>query len=105
MRYWCAASLIAWGLLSLAGLYWRLLQASSATIIYLAMGAGCVANWFRNRTFHCGISAPVLLIAGVVSLLLEMHVIYVNSNLVPSVVLIGVGIAFLLEWRYAVRSG
>ena len=53
--YWFAASLIAWGLLSFVGIYWRPFRALSATIIYLAMAAGCAANWFRNRTLHCGI--------------------------------------------------
>jgi amino acid permease len=44
------------------------------------------------------------LIAAVVFLLSNMSVARVNSLLVWPFVLIGVGIAFLLEWRYAQRS-
>ena len=98
--FWFAASLSAWGVLSLIGLYWRPLHASSAVTILLAMGIGCVANWFKNRTFHCGITAPLFLIAAAVFLLSDMSVLHVTGLLVWPFVLIGVCIAFLLEWRY-----
>ena len=98
--YWFAASLIAWGVLSLVGIYWHPLHASSAATILFGMAIGCVANWFRNRTFHCGITGPLFLIAAVLFLLSDMTLIHVNSLLVWPFVLIGVGIAFLLEWRY-----
>jgi hypothetical protein len=104
MCYWVAASLIAWGLLSLVGIYWNPFRAFSETTIFLAMAAGCVANWFRNRTLHCGITAPLFLMAGLVSLLSEMRVIYIDTHLMWPFVVIGIGIAFLLEWRYAARS-
>ena len=68
------------------------------------MAVGCAANWVKNRTLHCGITAPLLLLAGLVSLLSEIHIIYVDNDLVGPFVLTGVGIAFLLEWRYAERS-
>ncbi len=51
MCYWLAASLIAWGVLSIMGVYWRPLHALSAATILFAMAIGCVANWLRNRTF------------------------------------------------------
>jgi predicted membrane chloride channel (bestrophin family) len=44
------------------------------------------------------------LIAAVVFLLADVRMAHVNSLLVWPFVLIGVGIAFLLEWRYAQRS-
>jgi hypothetical protein len=93
--------LIAWGLLSFVGIYWKPFRALSATTIYLAMAAGCAANWFRNRTLHCGVTAPQFLLAGLVSLLSETHITYVDSDLVWPFVLAGVGIAFLLEWHPA----
>ena len=104
MCYWAAVSLIAWGVLSLAGNYWRPLRAFSATTICLAMAAGCLANWLRNHTLHCGITAPLFLIAGLVSLLSETHVIPIDTRLVLPLLVVGVGIAFVLEWRYAGRS-
>jgi len=100
ISYWFAASLIAWGVLSLVGIYWHPLHASSAPTILFAMAIGCVANWLRNRTFHCGITGPLFIIAAVVFLMSDMTLIHVNSLLVWPSVLIGVGIAFLLEWRY-----
>src|SRR5260370_11569637 len=95
--YWFAASLIAWGVLSLIGVYWRPLHASSAATILFAMAIGCFANWLRHRTFHCGITGPLFLIAAVVFLLSDVSVVHVSSLLVWPFVLIGVGIAFLLE--------
>jgi hypothetical protein len=97
--YWFAASLIAWGALGLIGLYWRLLQALSATTILFAMAIGCVANRLRNRTLHCAITAPLFFFAAVVFLLSDVFMAHVNSLWVWPFVLIGVGIAFLLEWR------
>lgn len=102
--YWGAVSLVAWGLLSLIGIYWRPLRASSAGTILIAMAIGCAANWFKNRTFHCGITGPLFLIAGIVCLLSDARILHINSRLVWPVVLIGTGIAFLLEWRYARNS-
>ena len=102
--YWCAISLIAWGVLSLIGLYWRPLHASSATTILFAMAIGCVANWLRNRSLHCVITAPLFLLAAVVFLMSDVSLVHVNDRLVWPFVPVGVGIAFLLEWRYAKRS-
>jgi hypothetical protein len=99
--YWFAVSLIAWGVLSLIGVYCRPLHASSATTIFFAMGIGCVANWLRNRTLHCAITGPLFLLAAAVFLLSDVRMFHVNSILVWPFVLIGVGVAFLLEWRHA----
>jgi hypothetical protein len=79
MGYWLAASLIAWGVLSLIGSYWRLLHALSAVTILFAMAIGCFANWLRHRTFHCGITGPLFLIAAVVFLLSDVSMVRVNS--------------------------
>lgn len=98
--YWFVASLMAWGALSLIGVYWRPLRASSATSCLFAMAIGCFANWFRNRTFHCAITGPLFLIGAVVFLLSDLTMAHVNGQLVWAFVLIGVGVAFLLEWRY-----
>jgi hypothetical protein len=100
MCYWSAASLIAWGVLSVVGSYWRPLHASSAATVLLAMAIGCVANWFRNRTLHCAITGPLFLVAAAVFLLPGVSRAHVNRLWVWPFVLVGVGIAFLLEWRY-----
>ena len=95
---------MAWGALSLIGIYWRPLHASSAATCLFAMAIGCLANWVRNRTYHCAVSGPIFLIAGAVFLLSGVRIIHINPLWVWPFVLIGVGIAFLLEWRYAKRS-
>jgi hypothetical protein len=104
MCYWFIVSLTTWGVLSLIGVYWRPLHASSAAACLFAMAIGCLANWLKNRSFHCAITGPLFLIAGAAFLLEGVGVIPVNNHLVWGFVLIGIGIAFLLEWRYAKRS-
>lgn len=99
MCYWFAVSLIAWGGLSLIGIYWRPLRGLSAATILFAMGIGCVGNWRRNRTLHCVMTAPLFLIAGAVFLLADVGLLHVNGALTWAFVLIGVGVAFVVEWR------
>ena len=103
MCYWLTVSLIAWGVLSFIGIYWRPLHASSSAKFLFAMAIGCVANWLRNRSFHCAITGPMFLLAGVVFMLSEVRMAPVNTFWVWPTVLIGTSIAFLLEWRYAKR--
>ncbi len=102
--YWLAASLVAWGVLSLIGVFWFPLHASSPSVCLFAMGIGCVANWTKHRSFHCAITGPLFLVGGVVFLLSGERLLHVNAHWVWALVLIGTGIAFLLEWRYARRS-
>ena len=101
--YWLVVSLMAWGVLGLIGIYWSPLHASSAATCLLAMAIGCLANWLRNRSFHCAITGPLFLIAGVVFLLSGAHMIHIDTHWVWAVLLIGVGNAFLLEWLYGKR--
>jgi hypothetical protein len=98
--YWFTVSLVAWGVLSLIGVFWRPFHALAAATTLFAMAIGCVANWLRNRTLHCAITGPLFLIAALVFLLLDVTSTHLNSLLVGPFVAIGVGIAFLLEWRY-----
>jgi hypothetical protein len=104
MCYWFIVSLITWGVLSFIGMYWRPLQAPSAAACLFAMAIGCLANWHKNRSYHCAVTGPLFLIAGVVLLLSGGGMIRVNTLWVWSFLLLGVGIAFLLEWRYAKRA-
>jgi hypothetical protein len=97
---WFAVSLVAWGVLSFIGIFWRPLHGSSAATILFAMAIGCVANWLRNRTLHCAITGPLFLIAALVFLLSDITMTHVNGPLVWPFVLLGVVIAFLLKWRY-----
>lgn len=100
MCYWFSVSLIAWGALSVVGIFWCPLHASAASTILLAAAIGCFANWHRNRTFHCAITGPLFLIAGLVFLLAGEGAFQVDPSWIWPFVLVGAGIAFLLEWRY-----
>jgi len=102
--YWFLVSAFAWAVLSLIGIYWRPFHAPSAAACVFAMGIGCVANWLKNRLFHCALTSPLFLIAGVVFLFGSVGLIHLKAALVWRFVLVGIGIAFLLEWRYAKRS-
>jgi hypothetical protein len=51
--YWFIVSFIAWGALSLIGIYWRPLHVSGCLF---AMAIGCLANWlipWPARGFDC----------------------------------------------------
>lgn len=102
--YWFVVSLVAWGVLSLIGVFWRPLRASEAAACLFAMAIGCFANWLRNRTFHCAITGPLFLIAGIVFLLTGERMIHVNTQWLWPFIVMVVAIAFALEWRYAKRS-
>jgi hypothetical protein len=103
MCYWCAASLIAWGALSLIGVYWSRLKGFSASTMLFAMSIGCGANWLRNRTLHCVVTGPIFLVAGIFFLLSDLRMGRFVEPLIWPFVFIGVSIAFLLEWRYTRR--
>jgi hypothetical protein len=62
-------------------------------------------NYGRNRTLHCGLTGPLFLIAAVVALLIEAGVWRVDQDVLWGVVLIGVALAFLIEWRTVGRPG
>jgi hypothetical protein len=100
---WCMVSLVAWGFLGLVGIYWHPLHANSAVTILFAAAIGCFANWFRNRTFHCRITAWLFLAGGVVFLLSDFGMVKIESRFVWPFVGGGTLLALILEWRYAHR--
>lgn len=104
IRYWLIVFIVVFAVLIVLSMYWRPLSLAAFTI---AAGIACVANWSRNRTYHCGISGPILLVAGAVLLLAAAGGIETGSWFVYSVgaiATVGVAASFLLEWRYAGRS-
>jgi hypothetical protein len=105
MCYWCVVSVAAWGLLSLVGLVWHPLHARSAAAILSAAAIGCFANWVKNRTYHCCITAWIFLAGAMVFLLTDTGVIQIEPRFVWPFVAIGTVLSFILEWRYATRPG
>jgi hypothetical protein len=98
-------SLMAWGLLSLVGLLWHPLRATSSVTILFAGAIGCFANWNKNRTFHCSISGWILLAGATAFLLTDTGVIRIEARFVWAFVVVGTLLSFILEWRYATRLG
>lgn len=103
MCCWFAASSIAWRS-GVAGIYWYPRHRYSAPTIVFAAGIGSVATWLGNRSFHCAITAPVLPIGAILFLVGSQGIARVNVSLVCSLVFVGTGVAFVLEWKYAKRS-
>lgn len=104
MCYWFAISLIAWGILGAASVYWYPLHWYSAATILFAAGIGCLANWLKNRSLHCVITGPLFLIAAILFLVGSLGLARVRVGLVWSLLFVGTGAAFLLEWKHAKRS-
>src|SRR5215467_3926 len=97
--YWFVASLGAWAVLAIIGVFWHPLHATSAATCLLAMAAGCFANAVKNRTYHCVLTGPLFLIAGI--LFLSLDSLGIRAGVVWAGVLVGTVVAFFLEWRYS----
>ncbi len=88
----------------LAANFWPALEPYSGTILFAALGLACAVNFGRNRTFHCSLTAPFFLLIAVALGLRTAGVWEFRVDLLWPVVLIGVGVAMLLEWRYTRTS-
>ena len=75
------------------------------TLLLAALGLACFINFGRNRALHCGLTGPLFLIAAVVAVLMEAGVLSINENALWGLVLVGVALAFLVEWRTVGRQG
>jgi hypothetical protein len=99
MCYWAAAFLVLYGVGLLVRSTWPFFEPYGDTLILAALGAACFINFGRNRTLHCGITGPLFLIGAAVAALIEADTWALDLSTVWGVVLIGVGIAFVIEWR------
>jgi hypothetical protein len=98
MWFWCASFAVFFGISLLLGRMWPDLQQYGDTTLLVALAAACFVNFGRNRTLHCGLTGPLFLIAAVVALLIEAGIWGVDHDVLWGVVLIGVALAFLIEW-------
>ncbi len=99
--YWFAASLVAGGILLLGEHFYLAARVSMSATAVLAMGVGCVANFARNRTYHCAITGPLFLAAGLLFALSDKRVVSVSHQLLWGIILVGACAAYLLERVYA----
>ena len=95
-------ALLYGGALVLAGLL-PALQPYRGVLLFAALGLACVANFARNGTYHCAITGPIFLAAATLVALSVSGVWSMRLDWLWPAVLVGVGVALLLEVR-AVRA-
>jgi hypothetical protein len=105
MWFWAAAFVVLYGLGLFARSTWAVFEPYGDTLLLGALGLACFINFGRNRTLHCGLTGPLFLIAAVVAFLMEARVWDVNEDALWGLVLVGVALAFLIEWRVVGRQG
>ncbi len=102
--FWAAAFAVLYG----AGLLLQYLVPSlrgySGAVLFVALGLACLANFARNRTFHCAITGPFFLLMALLVAFASAWFRALPGSVVWAAILIVSGIAFLLEWRYARRA-
>jgi hypothetical protein len=105
MWFWAAAFVVLYGIGLFARSTWPVFEPYGDTLLLAALGLACFINFGRNRTLHCGLTGPLFLIAATVAVLMEAGVWSVNENALWGLVLVGVALAFLIEWRTVGRQG
>jgi hypothetical protein len=104
MWFWAAAFAVLYGIGLGMRSTWPVFEPYADTLLLVALGAACFINFGRNRTLHCGLTGPLFLVAAIVAALMEAGIWGPNENALWSVVLVGVALAFLVEWREAVKG-
>jgi hypothetical protein len=104
MWFWAAAFVVLYGIGLFARSTWPVFEPYGDTLLLAALGFACFINFGRNRTLHCGLTGPLFLIAAVVAFLMEAGVWDVNEDALWGLVLVGVALAFLIEWRAVGRQ-
>src|ERR1700747_1777073 len=102
--FWAAAFILFYGAGLLLGAVWPALRHHQDTFLLTALAAACFVNFHRNRTLHCLITGPLFLAAAIVAILAESRILRVDPWAMWSVVLLGVGLAFVIEWRTVGQS-
>lgn len=104
MWLWGAMFAVFYGTGLLLGSVWPAFQHYGDTMILAALAGACFVNFGRNFTLHCGITAPLFVAGAIVALLMEAGIWHVNQAVLWGIVLAGVVLAFLIEWRTVGRQ-
>ena len=97
--YWAAAFAVLYVAgLALAAAF-PMVGAYGDTLILAALGAACFINFARNRTLHCLITGPIFGLGAIVAAMVEGGLWPLDLAVVWGTVLVGVGVAFVIEWR------
>jgi hypothetical protein len=105
MWFWAAAFAVLYGVGLLMRSTWPAFEPYGDTLLLAALGSACFINFGRNRTLHCGLTGPLFLLAAIVAALIEAGVWDVSEDVLWGVVLVGVALALLIEWRAVGRQG
>ena len=105
MGFWAAAFVLVYGAALLLSWLWPALAPYGDTPILVALGLACFINYGRHRTVHCGITGPIFLVGAGAAALIESGRWAADLSVVWGLVLLGVGIAFVVEWRTVRDAG
>ena len=105
MWFWAAAFAVLYGIGLVMRSAWPVFEPYADTLLLVALGGACFINFGRNRTLHCGLTGPLFLVAAIVAVLIEAGISDVGEEALWGVVLVGVALAFLVEWRVVGRQG
>jgi hypothetical protein len=105
MGFWAAMFALIYGLGLLVRSVSPAVEPFGDTVILVALAAACVINFSRHRTLHCGITGPLFVLGAVAAGLIEADVWQFDMAVVWGAVLLGVALAFLIEWRTLGRHG
>jgi hypothetical protein len=97
--FWSAMFALFYGAGLLLGTVWHGLWQYGDTLILTALAAACFVNFGRNRTLHCALTGPLFVVGAIVALSIEAGVWNVDQSVLWAVMLVGVALAFLIEWR------
>jgi hypothetical protein len=99
MAFWAVAFVLVYGAAVLAGSFWPAVGHYGDTIILASLGVACFANFARNRTLHCGLSAPIFVLGALAAAAVEAGVWNLDLRVIWGTLLAVVAGALLIEWR------
>jgi hypothetical protein len=105
MCFWTAMFVLIYGAGLLLTSALPAIRPFGDTLILVALAAACLITFSRHRTLHCGITGPLFLLGAAVAGLIEAGVWRFDRAVVWGLILVGVGIAFVIEWRTVGRGG
>lgn len=94
-----AAFVLFYGSGLLLGIVWPGLRQYGDTMILAALAAACFVNFGRHRALHCGLTGPLFAVAAIAAFLMEAGIWDVDHAVLWGVVLVGVALAFVIEWH------
>lgn len=105
IAFWAASFVIISGAALLLASVWPAGRVLGDTLILIALAVACFLNFWRNRTLHCGITGPMFLLGAVAAALIEVGAWRFEMAVVWALVLVGAGIALVIEWRTVGQNG